>query len=434
MDDPLDLAATVLAEDPICDRCLGRRVAQRSHGLTNAERGAALRTAVALREDVPADELAAPPEGDCWVCDGAFAAFDGWADAVVAALEPWAFDTFQVGTRVPPLIEENEALLDEIDGGDDAGRFKGEFNRSVGKRVEPRVDAAAAVEAPDVTAVVDLHGATEAADGGSVAPSSDDVGLQIRPLYVYGRYRKLERGIPQTTWHCRDCRGAGCERCDGTGKTYEDSVEEHVAAPFLDATDGQEFVFHGAGREDVDARMLGDGRPFVAEVKRPRRRDVDLDAVREAVGEGSDGAVEIGDLAFVEGGMVERVKGLDARKRYRARLDASPDEVAEGDVEAAAEALVGATVAQRTPFRVEHRRADKVRERDVHDASVDVEDGALALEVETDGGLYVKELVSGDRGRTEPSLSAALGEDVTVEALDVVAVEGDFLEDGSDES
>ena len=90
-------------------------------------------------------------------------------------------------------------------------------------------------------------------------------------------------------------------------------------------------------------------------------------------------------------------------------------------------ALVG-TVEQRTPSRVDRRRADKVREREVYEATGEIEDGddergrKATVELHTEGGLYVKELVSGDEGRTAKSLSSLLGVSATVEELDVLAV------------
>jgi hypothetical protein len=47
------------------------------------------------------------------------------------------------------------------------------------------------------------------------------------------------------------------------------------------------------------------------------------------------------------------------------------------------------------------------------------------VEIHGEGGLYVKELVSSDEGRTEPSLAGELGVEATVTALDVLAVEGE---------
>jgi len=44
--------------------------------------------------------------------------------------------------------------------------------------------------------------------------------------------------------------------------------------------------------------------------------------------------------------------------------------------------------------------------------------------IRCEGGLYVKELISGDDRRTTPSLSALLGVNAKVEELDVLEVEG----------
>ena len=183
-------------------------------------------------------------------------------------------------------------------------------------------------------------------------------------------------------------------------------------------------MFHGAGREDVDAQMVGSGRPFVLEIKQPRRRDADLEELRVAVAEGTDGKVEIESLAFATHGMIERVKEHDASKTYRAIVD-FVESVAEADFEAAIDALEGATIEQRTPHRVDHRRADLVRERTVLEIDGSLTDEYTAtVEVHGEGGLYIKELVSGDEGRTEPSLAGLLGVDATVAALDVTDVEG----------
>jgi len=41
-----------------------------------------------------------------------------------------------------------------------------------------------------------------------------------------------------------------------------------------------------------------------------------------------------------------------------------------------------------------------------------------------DSGLYIKELISGDGGRTKPSLAGSLGVDAVVAELDVINVGG----------
>jgi tRNA pseudouridine synthase 10 len=423
----LEDARRVAENGPVCDACLGRCFADRSFGLTNDERGRSLRVAVAMEDDEPYED----EDARCWVCEGESQRFDEYAETVAASLDGWEFDTYQVGTRTPPLLEENEALLREsADLPEDAGEsFKSEFNREVGKRVGRLTGAEVDFERPDVLALLNV-------DPDREELSEHAVEVQINSAFVYGRYRKLERDVPQTEWPCRECGGSGkqlaegggeepCDYCEGTGYMYPESVDQLTTPPVLDAMDGDEALFHGAGREDVDALMLGTGRPFVIEVKRPRRRNVDVEALEDEINEFAEGKVEVTDLAPATHEMVERVKELDASKTYRMDVEFDADVTDEALQEAVAE-LRGAIVEQDTPQRVDHRRASKTRTRTVYDAEGTLEDPRHAeLEVHGEGGLYVKELVSSDEGRTTPSLAGLLGVGAEVTALDVVAVEGE---------
>ena len=413
--DALAEARAVVDADPVCDSCLGRVFADRSFGLSNADRGSGLRTAVAIADDEPYETVT--PE-ECWVCDGECGRFEEWADRAVAAVQTVDFDTYQVGTRTPPLIEENDRLLREDAGLDpDAGElFKSNFNREVGKRLGRQTDTEVDFDRPDIQFTLDL--------------ANDRVDSQINSAFVYGRYRKLERDIPQTEWPCRECHGSGrrrgepCDHCDGEGYLYPESVEQLTAPVVEEAMDGSDATFHGAGREDVDAKMLGTGRPFVIEVDEPTRRRVETDELQAAINEFADGKVEVEGLRLASYEMVERVKELDAAKTYRAVVEFDGDVSAAALNDAVAD-LDGATVKQETPQRVDHRRASKTRTRDVLSASAEHDDARNAtVDIHGEGGLYIKELISSDEGRTEPSLAGLLDVEATVTALDVLTVEG----------
>ena len=407
-------AAAVLENGPVCDGCLGRCFAERSFGLTNERRGRSLRVAVAMDEDEPFET----PE-ECWVCEGESQHFEAWAETAVEELGDVEFETYQVGTRVPPLIEENETMLRELAGlPEDAGeRFKDDCNREVGKAIGIATGTEVDFERPDVQFLLDVEAGT--------------VDVTLHSAFVYGRYRKLERGIPQTKWPCRECGGSGtragepCIYCDGTGYKYQESVEQLTAPPIVEAMDGTEAKFHGAGREDIDALMVGTGRPFVLEVGNPRRRFPDVEALEDEIAEYANGKVEVEGLRLATYEMVERVKSLDASKTYRAHV-AFDEPVEPGAFREALEVLDGATIEQETPERVDHRRASKVRTRTVYgiDGELDGETEAT-VEIHGEGGLYVKELVSGDAGRTTPSLAGLLEVGAHVTALDVLAVEGE---------
>jgi len=411
----LEIARRALSSGPICDACLGRLVADRSFGLTNPERGEALRTTVALADDTDFESQSE----ECWVCEDECDRYDWWAEQAAGRVHGYEFDSYQIGTKVPPLFEENDRLLrEEVGLEPEAGELlKSEFNREVGKRFGQQTDTEVDFGRPDVLLLCDL--------------ATDEIELQVNSAFVYGRYRKLERDIPQTEWPCRECNGTGiirdeqCSGCDGTGYRYDESVEQLTAPIVEEAMNGEESTFHGAGREDVDAVMRGTGRPFVIEVKEPRRRNVDPDALETEINEFADGKVEVEGLRIPTHEMVERVKEHDASKTYSMQVEF--DEPVDQDTfEAALEELAGATIYQETPQRVSHRRAAKTRTREVYDIDGELDGKREAtVEVHGEGGLYVKELVSSDEGRTEPSLAGAVGTGAVVTALDVLAVEGE---------
>ncbi len=413
--DVVDAARLAYDTGPVCLACVGRTLADRSHGFTNRRRGEAVTDALALADDIERADLEV--DEVCWVCEDVCSRYDEFAELVVEAIGDIDFETYQVGTRIPAFLAENDRLLrEDVRGDHDAGEsLKRACNREIGKRVGRLTGAEVDFGRPDLVAVVDIEDET--------------VDLTVNSVFVYGRYRKLERGIPQTEWPCTDCNATGrvhgeaCEGCDGTGYRYDRSVEQLTAPTIRDAFGGSEATFHGAGREDIDAKMLGPGRPFVVEVFEPQRRRVNIDELEAAVNEAADGAVEVRELHLASHEMVEHVKELEASKTYEADISFEHP-IDEADLEAAVAQLEGATIEQRTPTRVAHRRADKTRTRSVHTAAVVSADETTArIRIHGDGGLYIKELLHGDEGRTEPSLADLLGCDVTVDALDVVDVE-----------
>jgi tRNA pseudouridine synthase 10 len=174
------------------------------------------------------------------------------------------------------------------------------------------------------------------------------------------------------------------------------------------------------GREDIDARMLGEGRPFVLEVRRPARRGLDLQSLEAEINRRAEGRVEVLGFAAGTAEDVLRVKEARPEKSYRVtvRGEAGQERIMR------VLGLVGdRAVAQRTPKRVAHRRADRVRTRRIVAARlVSTEPGRFTLDLRAEAGTYIKEWIEGDDGRTEPSLARLLGVPLSVETLDVLAV------------
>ncbi|MHA1331804.1 MAG: tRNA pseudouridine(54/55) synthase Pus10, partial [Candidatus Hodarchaeales archaeon] len=267
-------------------------------------------------------------------------------------------------------------------------------------------------KAPDVVITFDL--------------SNHQIFIKSNPLFILGRYRKLERGIPQSKWFCRKCRGKGCERCNFTGKMYQESVEEFISEPFLRKTNGISSKFHGAGREDIDARMLGTGRPFVLEISEPKIRTLDLESIKQEIISKAKGKIEVEFEGYTSRTKVRELKTRSTltAKAYRAKVTLNPPiTIDDNAISYVTKELTTNTIQQRTPHRVAHRRADKIRTRRVREFKFEkISSNELVVYVLCDGGLYVKELISGDEGRTNPNLSDLLKTQAIVSELDVIEV------------
>ncbi len=401
-DEVLEQARRALEEHELCDRCLGRLFGKLGHGLTNEERGRAVREHLAREKGADT----------CWLCEGIFDSLEELADAVTEKTAGIEFDTFLVGTRLTPYTTNREEELWAEAGITHGELLKSEFNRELGKILSARWGKQVEFGRPDIVVLAE--------------PEYGNVEVEINSLFIYGRYRKLVRGIPQTHWPCRHCHGKGCEHCNWTGKMYQTSVEEIVAAPVMEEMKASGEHFHGMGREDIDAVMLGTGRPFVLEVLEPKVRHVDLSALEERINSAASGKVEVSGLRYAEKGEVARIKQLAPPKTYRVSVSfAEPVDIER--LKKGIAVLRGAEISQQTPKRVLHRRADRVRRRKVMEIEVldPSESGAITsaeIEVKAQSGTYIKELMHGDGGRTVPSLAELLGVPVTVESLDVIHI------------
>ena len=351
----LEKACKIL-EQPVCDHCLGRQFGQLLSGTDNEERGQTLRKLIAMsidREKLSEEDKRIdisnfcgidfhyikdklPEKKTCSVCNGIFERIDKIVTNIEKISKGLEFRTFLIGTKVSSQLLSNEENLWESVGIDWAEQIKAELNREIGRRVESRLKKKFDPKNPEVVFLVDI--------------STEKISVSINPLFTYGEYQKLVRGIPQTKWP--------------SGK-YKISVEQIIAKPFMKSTKGATHAFHGLGREDIDAKCLA-WRPFVLEIKEPKLRNIDLKKMEKLVNK--DRRVNVRGL---------RTSSMNDLKRKRA---------------------------------VKEIRAKIINSK------------TLELFVTTEAGLYIKELISGDKGRTQPNLSELLQNECVCKELDVVKI------------
>src|SRR3970040_2680103 len=129
---------------------------------------------------------------------------DEFLDLAAGRLAEWEFSTFLVGSRVDPQSAAREEALWTEPGAAHAEAIKSELNREIGKRLADRMGKEPDFGHPDVVAIIETAFGT--------------VEAQWNPPFVRARYGKLVRGIPQTRWPCKRCRGKGCGHWGGEGE------------------------------------------------------------------------------------------------------------------------------------------------------------------------------------------------------------------------
>ena len=449
--DIFDKVLEIYQEYYICPHCLGRMFSLLGTNTTNYDRGISLLLAITMENHraylarngdhesaivklrtlaekalyMPAQSVL-KKEGfeynkvsileKCYLCEDIFSHIHKYAKKAEEKVQNIEFNNILVGTSVNSQIVNREDSFKAQFTLLNSESFKSHFNREVGKCLSIILEKPVEFAKPDITIVYSLK------------LDSFEINLLIRSVFIYGRYNKFVRGIPQTHWDCRTCRGKGCEECNFSGKQYQTSVEEIISPEFVNKARSEGSKFHGAGREDIDVRMLGEGRPFILELIKPKIRFLELERIQKKVNKRNKRKVRINELKYSNKEIVKTLK-LDAentRKVYKA-LTYSNEKITKDNfgnlLKKLKDTLENKKIHQRTPVRVSHRRADKIRDKKIFLLEGKfVKPNMFEFLIETQGGTYIKELISGDDGRTTPSFTEIFGFSIVCKKLDVLKI------------
>ncbi|XP_064172380.1 putative tRNA pseudouridine synthase Pus10 isoform X2 [Anguilla rostrata] len=251
----------------------------------------------------------------------------------------------------------------------------------------------------------------------STGCAAQDVQCLHVSVFVAGRYNKFSRTLPQTPWVI-----------DGE-RRMESSVEELITAPLLSSFRSEGFNFCSSGREDVDVRTLGNGRPFAVELLNPHRAQfsrAEMHQLQEAINSSSE-LIRVRDLQIVTRDAVAHMKeGEEDKTKSYGALIWTQRPIEKDDIEFINN-IKELRIAQKTPLRVLHRRPLAVRQRLIHTMAASFLDAHhFHLNLRTQAGTYIKEFVHGDFGRTKPNLCELMNADTDILELDVESVDVDW--------
>ena len=338
-----------------CNHCLGRVGGKKRFGQSAYESGVEIRAQVVETDSTMASARETNPL--CPFCENLFEEAPLLAELIKEEIGERECSRLQLGARIPKDQTEAEDHLRKRFGAGGSAPLKSSLVEEVARQLNDLGDGQnLVIDKPEILALIDVLTLT--------------VELDIRSHYFYGRYRKLERGIPQTKWPCRACKGRGCEKCDFTGLQYKSSVQGLIGDPLLEMFGSKEHAFHGMGREDIDVRCLGRGRPFVMEMKKPIKRNIDAAVILEAINSSANGSIEVSDIRPSNRSEVVRVKDTPAEKSYTIRYKI--EAITESEFDTLTQVMeVPANNQDRNKRRKNHHRRKKPKPEPEPEAEVD---------------------------------------------------------------
>jgi len=242
---------SILKECDLCDNCLGRFFINFTHLSSGKRLGNKIRNSINSRAVTK-----------CYICKNLLSNADLYVKMMQNASMVYEFSTFTVGAILKQsIIERDDKLrskfnLHGVDG------IKTAVTRELGKKFVSKTKKHNDHLIADITFTINFK--------------TEQCNVKTKPIFLYGRYIKDKRGLPQKGESCKDCKGKGCIFCNNHGIVSFDGVEGKISKFLYEKFKTERVKFTWIGGEDKTSLVMGNGRPFFAKLLSPKKRNVRL--------------------------------------------------------------------------------------------------------------------------------------------------------------
>ena len=195
----------------------------------------------------------------CYICKNIFGSLELVLSNIFEKSSHFDFKTFHLGiTLKPSFLERDDYLKSKF-------KIKGIENvkfaiaKELAKKISRRTNSKRITDDPDLFIQANFK--------------DESCILRAKPMFVYGRYNKKIRKLPQKQGLCRSCNGIGCHNCDFKGIENLQSIEGKISNLFIKKFDCNQVKINWIGGEDQSSLVLGRGRPFFAKLLNPKKRN-----------------------------------------------------------------------------------------------------------------------------------------------------------------
>ena len=369
------LSKSILKEYDLCDNCLGRFFISSTNLSSGKILGNKIRKSVNSRVVTK-----------CYICKNLFSNMVHYAKTIHNASIGYEFSTFVVGAILKQsIIERDDKLrskfhLRGVDG------IKTAVTKELGAKFARKTKTSIDHLSPDITFTINFR--------------SGQCNVKSRSIFLYGRYSKGKRGLPQKEESCQDCKGKGCIFCNNHGIVSFDSIEGKIAQFLYEKFETDQVKFTWIGGEDRASLVVGNGRPFFVKLLSPKKRNIRL-AKKSHLGEIMIlGLRKIDHIPDGSTHFKSKVKILVATKnkisskklKKLKKLVAIPIEITDSN--------------------------NKQHEKTIHRLNYKKNSSqSFTIEIEADGGIPVKRFVEGSK--IIPNISSLLGTQCSCEKFDI---------------
>ncbi len=364
------LAKSIFKEYILCGDCLGRQFPYFRPNLSSRQKGLELLQSISKN-------IRAPSE--CYLCEGLMSSAEARSREIAETLRSLEFDSLLVGSKFPAKsVDKEDHVRSEfkLRGGK---TLKAEFTRELGRNVATLLGKRLTYSSPDMVAIFD--------------PLKNSLRVIPKSLYIFGRYVKRVRGLPQK-------------------QTFSEgaSVESILATRLLKHFGGRSARFSWIGGEDDDSLVLGQGRPFYAELFEPTKR---------SLGSMSKLAPEEDQVALQEIRIVKDKPPAKAKFKVTVLAEVEFESfVTEDQLNTLQSRFKDAVLTALST------RKGKFAEKKVYDLEIkDAQGKEAKVMIRCDGGLNIKKFISGSDHEISPSISEVLGIGAHCKQFDVLAVD-----------
>jgi len=365
---------SILKECDLCDNCLGRFFINSTHLSSGKRLGNKIRNSTNSRAVTK-----------CYICKNLFSNAVLYVKMMQNASMRYEFSTFTVGAILKQsIIERDDKLrskfhLHGVDG------IKTAVTRELGKKFARKTRTRIDHLLPDIIFTINFR--TEQCD------------VKTKPIFLYGRYIKNKRGLPQKEESCQDCKGKGCIFCNNHGIVSFDSIEGKISKFLYEKFKTERVKFTWIGGEDKTSLVMGNGRPFFAKLLSPKKRNVRL-AKKSNLNE-----IMIHDLR-----KIDHIPNGSIQFRSKTKMLVSTKNNLSSNKLKKLKQLTDAPIEITDSNKQYKKRIYKLKYKK-HSLQ------SFAVEMEADGGIPIKRLVNGFS--VIPNISSILNTDCFCEKFDV---------------